>query len=175
MEISEYIKLIPEWLTATGTLLAVIVALYLARRDKSIQCVGDSSIYVVIDPGLTDSRSEYVILTVTNVGTRGFTLKGLSWRMGIVKRKYYFLVPPPNTYSSRIPTKLADGDQAAFYFPIENFRKNDRPLLLTSSPKFFKPIWLLFSCLVVHTTTGQSFTFKMNKSIRQELLDNRDL
>jgi hypothetical protein len=170
---SELLKSLPEWLTAIGTLLAVIVALYLARRDRSIRCIAESTIYVLIDSANVDAASEHVTITVTNIGTRVFTLGGVSWRLGLFKRQNYFLIPPPNQYSSRIPVKLSDGEQASFHFPIAHFRDRDRPTLLTNAPKRFRRFWLLFTRLLVHTTTGQTFAFRVHKSIRQELLGVR--
>lgn len=167
------LQAIPDWLTAIGTLLAVIVALYLARRDRSIRCIAESTIYVLIDSANVNAAAEYVTITVTNIGTRVFTLRGVSWRLGIFKRQTYFLIPPPDAISSRIPAKLTDGEQASFHFPIAHFRDIDRKTLLKNAPTHFRRIWLLFTRLLVHTTTGQTFAFKVHRSIRQELLGTR--
>ena len=82
--ITDWLHLLPEWLTAIGTLSAVIVALYLARRDKQIRCVASAAVYVMLGPGIP--AEEFVQVTVINIGTRGFTVSGISWRTGILKK-----------------------------------------------------------------------------------------
>ncbi len=122
-EVVEFLKLGPDWLSAIGTISAVIVALYLARRDKRIRPVGSATIYVVLERG-TQATPEFVTFTVTNIGTRAFVLTGISWRSGIFKKNHYLVIPPQNELSTRLPVKLADGDQAAVYIPLLEFRHN---------------------------------------------------
>ncbi len=170
---NDILRSLPEWLTAIGTLLAVIVALYLARRDKRIQCVTNTSIYVLIDSANPNSASEFVTIIVTNVGTRVFTISSISWRMGIFKKQNFLMIPALNVYSSTIPVKLNDGEQASFYFPVEDFRRTSITNLLERAPKKFRRLWIWFTRIQVHSTTGDSFTFHIRKSIRQEFRGTR--
>jgi hypothetical protein len=165
---NEFLKSLPEWLTALGTLLAVVVALYLARRDKKIQASVSATVYRLLDPTRQDSP-EFVTVTVTNVGTRSFTLSTIYWQTGVFKRTTYLMVIPVNEYSSRFPLKLADGDQAMYSIPIDDFRRNSLPKF-QSQPRFLSFIWSRFIFVRIVTTTGDGFKFRINRTLRDEIV-----
>lgn len=168
-ETRDLLLLLAEWFAAIGTLLAVVVALYLSSRDRLIRCLANSTIYSLLDSSRNDSP-EFVVLTVTNIGTRSFTMTGMSWRTGIFKRHYFFIVPPQNEYTSRFPVRLIDGEQASIYIPIEAFRTTSLQIILGGRPRFLFQFWVRFMRLVIHTTAGVSVNFKIQKTLRNEIL-----
>lgn len=166
------LQIIADWLAAIGTLLAVIVALYLARRDRLIRCVADSTVYVLLDPARSDFP-HFVTFTVTNIGTRPFTLTGFHWQTGVISKKYFYIVPPENQLTSRLPIKLTDGEQASIYIPLEDFRNTTLPTLLKGQGKHFIYLRVQFMRLIVNTTTGQSMKFKIGKTLRDEIVGKK--
>ena len=163
---------VPDWITAVGTLLAVIVALYLARRDRLIRCVVNTNIYVLVDPTQANHPT-FVTILVTNIGTRSFVLSSISWRTGLLVRIHFVMIPAINEYSSCFPVKLSDGEQANFYFPIDDFQRTTARTILESRSKLFLPIGIRFVKITAHTTAGHSFTFKVSKPLRNLLLGKR--
>lgn len=166
---TDILRLIPEWLTAIGTLLAVIVALYLARRDRLIRCLGSARISHIFVVG-EDNTSIHVAIAVTNIGMRSFVFTGVSWRLGIFKKRNYEFLPPRNEYSNELPIKLQDGEQAKLFIPLEAFRANTIPSITAGQPRFLRPLWLWFMKVIVYTTTGETFGFRVGKDIRREIL-----
>jgi hypothetical protein len=158
---------LPEWLTAIGTLLAVIVALYLSRRDRNVRLSASASIYLLIEQG-SDNHEKFLATSVTNIGTRTFTLSGISLQTGIFKKKYYWIPPPINSYSSKMPIKLADGDQASYYLPMKDFNEHSRKYFVWH-PWIRSIIQSQFIYIRVTVTTGQSFAYRINKTLRDEL------
>ena len=113
------------------------------------------------------------MITITNLGPRVFTVSGVSWRMGGLTKSHFLLLPPADARSSKIPTELTDGKQASYYIQLDNFRKQTIPTLLKGAPKHFRSIWARFTKIIVHTTTGQSFVFKIHEHLRHEILEKR--
>lgn len=161
--------LLPEWLTALGTLLAVIVALYLARRDRLIRCVGNAAVGE-FKGSTSGEHPKYVAITTTNIGTRSFTLSNISLCIGIFKKRSFWMKPVENEYSSPLPTKLSDGEHANFFIPVESFLSKDAPEILRGRPSGFSSLWIRSLRMVVHTSTGDSFKFRVDKTLREEIL-----
>jgi hypothetical protein len=78
------------------------------------------------------------------------------------------MVPPHNEYSSRLPAKLADGEQASYSIPLGDFRKNSLPHF-QRKPKFLSFLWSRFIFIQIIITTGDSFTFRIHKNLRDEI------
>jgi hypothetical protein len=161
-------ELIPIWLGSIGTLAAVIVAPYLAGRDRRINCKVNVNISILMD-NLSDSHSKYLSITVTNSSFRSFTLNGFSWRIGVWSKKYLWQVPPQNEFSSRLPIKLNDGEEAKFFIPIKTFELHIYPELKVNS-KYFKYFTSRFTKIVVNTSV-KNLTFDLNKSFRKVLVN----
>lgn len=167
-QILDLLRLLPDWLSAIGTIAAVIVALFLARRDQRIRLAGSANVYVLFERG--DLKNpHYVALTITNVGTRTFMLTGISWRTGVIKKHHFFILPPANDLSSRLPLKLADGDQAALYLPLEDSREVSLPSIREFRPKHLRWLWNRSHRLIAHTSTREKHYFTIHKTMRTEI------
>jgi hypothetical protein len=112
------IELLAAWLSALGTIGAVVTALYLAQRDNHIRLRISAGIrQLIIRGGGPDSGTEFVSIDIVNAGRRVAVLTGVSWKFGWFSKDAYFQVPPDNLYSDQFPKKLADGDRAALMIP----------------------------------------------------------
>ena len=159
--------ILPQWLGAIGTISAVIVALYLARRDKLIRCKVKITISVIFD-SLSNNYQKYLSIYITNTGYRSFLLTGFTWQRGSIKKKYYDWIPALNNYSFNIPIKLEDGEQAKFFVTYDSFENKLYPILKVKS-KIFSYFLTRFTKIIIHTSL-KSKTFSLTPEFRKELL-----
>lgn len=114
------LEVIGVWVASIGTVAAVIVSLWLARRDGTIRL--QISVSPVLHVGsVTGAMTEYVEIKVLNVGLRKAQVNGIGWHSGLLRRgpcprKRYLQLPgkPP---SSTLPVELSDGQTAVFLLP----------------------------------------------------------
>jgi hypothetical protein len=152
-----FINSFSGWLSAIGTLLAVIVSLYLSRQDSRIRLrvhVGIDKIEATGLKGLVAADSpDYLVITVTNVGRRPATVVSPNWKSRLVPRKALFQLPGAPQLSDRIPIELPDGGIANFVIRLDQFEANDPSEL---SSRFFLPprrLTALFLVLQVRTSS----------------------
>jgi len=113
---------IPEWLSAIGTLLAVIVALYFSRKRRKIECDFESKVSIIYNQ--SGSKSFKVIsISIVNVGTRAFTVNSIYWQYGCFKKKLYYQRADLIEFSTILPAKINDGDEVNIYIPINIFKE----------------------------------------------------
>ena len=75
-----FINTFAGWLSAVGTLLAVIVSLYLARRDSRIRLRVNIGIRkMIIERGvhIVKYAPDFILIAVTNVGSRKKSRPGI--------------------------------------------------------------------------------------------------
>ena len=161
-------EIIPLWLGSIGTLAAVIVALYLARRDREIKCSANVNISLLFDKFST-SQEKYLSITVTNRNYRPLNFTGISWRKGIFRKTYLWQSPPQNEYSTYGTVKLSDGEEAKYLIPITSFEKYIYPKLKVKE-KYFKMFFSRFTKIIVHTSVN-NVTLNLNKQFRKVLVE----
>src|SRR5271163_925550 len=101
-------------LEAISTFGAVIVALYLARRQTT------SKLHIVAGirklAGYGSSVEDHLLIRVTNIGVATTSITGLGWEVGFrPTRRFLQQVPDP---VDSLPHELATGQQLSFYFPL---------------------------------------------------------
>lgn len=168
----DWFYIIPNWLSAIGTLAAVIVALWLSLRDRKLIIRGSATVYVMLDPQ-EKSSEEFVTVTFSNIGSRVINVTGISWRTGFFRKKFYWQIPKFNPYSSPMPIKLSDGDPASYHIPIKDFINNSRSTIAEGMPKIFKSIWVRSILVLVHTSTGQSLNLKLANNLRRLIITGK--
>lgn len=167
----EFINTFAPWLAAVGMLLAVIVSLYLARRDESIRLrISASMIQILVEGGGPEHGRRFVAINVTNVGRRLATVDQLGWRMGLFRRRYYWQRPMQNLYSASLPAKLGDGGHVVFMFPIDEFRDNLNRFVVEDMRQRFVGLKSRLMKVVVTCSTGDQFRQPIDKSLREELV-----
>jgi hypothetical protein len=162
-------------LTAIGTLSAVIVSLWLALRDTRIRLRVNVGIRKILLEGKAYDRvsqePEFLIVTVTNIGRRVVTVRGLLWKNRLIRRRFVFQMPGEAPLSAQFPTKLQDGEQASFSVRLgawaseNDFADHIKRLIP-------KPGWLTirFLRMLVRTSTGELVSAPIEKELRQWLL-----
>lgn len=163
---------ISSTITAIGTLSAVILSLYLARRDRNINIDISTNItrQIILAEEPIPDENEYLSFSVTNIGFRDATITNISWKMGLFDKKYFMQIFDfSNPYITRLPAKLEDGDQANLFVKVDELRQNKDFLNeIYSGP--LKRIWFYFFKVMVSTSTGEEFSSRPNQRVRKMFL-----
>jgi hypothetical protein len=116
-QFSRYHKETIALLQALGTLAAVVVSLWLARRQSRIRFVANIDVRRrFTGPGQSE---ECLNVQVNNLGLISATIGRLQWSVGFwPKRRYLEQAPlhiaPPGLF----PRELSPGQQIDFFFPL---------------------------------------------------------
>jgi hypothetical protein len=120
-----FINTFAPWFSALGTLTAVIVSLYLARRAARLHVRTSLSIINVVNPGQELAQApEFLQIAATNHGDRDAVIRGIMWKQRWPKRKMWVQFPPANPYSTKLPARLTFGEEAQFLFDTSTFNKD---------------------------------------------------
>ena len=166
-EIWEFINSFAPWLSAFGTLAAVITSLYLARRYDRIALkikLGIRKAAVLRKDGLEHSE-ELVWLNITNLGRRSTTITNLHWQPVPWSKKGIIWLAPQNKYSSKFPVSLSDGEDANFALPLEEFRENFKDFAHELFSGINGAVRLSLLKMSVHTSTGAVFKRRPEKPL----------
>ncbi|MBK9596445.1 MAG: hypothetical protein IPO57_14290 [Rhodocyclales bacterium] len=157
-----------NWLSAVGTLAAVIVSLYLARRSGRPRAKVSVGHRIVITPGDKREPPEVIVFRIVNTGDRTIRITNIGWRIGLRNKRYAIQMYDP-TQSSPLPVELAHGQEASWTVPLD---AREDPWLESFSNKMLKPnLWL--SCATIkaqfHTSIGEVFMVKPERDLIQML------
>lgn len=158
--------------TAIGTVSAVIVSLYLARRDRKIRIDISANItrQILLSNPPTPDENEYLSFSITNVGFRDVTIQSVSWEFGIFRKKSFIQIFDfTDPYITKLPAKLKDGDTANLSIKVDDLRKNEDYFRLIYSG-VFKNLWFYWFRIKVYTSTGEEFYSRVNKRVRDMFL-----
>jgi len=152
--------------SAIGTVAAVVLALYLARRDNMIRLLNSVTEGELISQ--TGFRS-VIMINITNIGRRPVQVNSLSWRLGFIKKRFYFIKLDQNDLDNHpLPKKLEDGDQAQYFISFQDFKKIMGDIIpgLTWIRRNHVSISMK---LLVHTSAGKTFIVKPDKILRTQI------
>jgi len=165
----ELINSLATWLSAIGTLAAVVTSLYLARRDAKIDLMINAGIRMLVLGGKVQA-SDFVYLNITNLGRRGATITQLYWKTGIIWKKTYVWIAQQNDLSARIPVKLSDGDEAIFMSTLIDIESSLSKIANDALSGWFGGLKARFIRVGVCTSTGDQFEKRLEKNLRQYFL-----
>ncbi len=168
-----FINTFAPWVSAVGTLLAVIVSLRLAARSARVRLHVSTAIYRLAAPGERFADApEYLQIRAVNHGHRDATVNGLMWsyRPLFGKRRTVAQIPPTDPKSSRLPIKLAFGDAARCFFTMGEFKAGVADFLDMLRQARFPKLAVRRLKAGVYTTTGQEFVRPIDKTVRDALL-----
>lgn len=163
-----FINTFAPWFSAFGTILAVIVSLYLALSERRIKIKINVSHNIVVSENIKGPFPEVLSIYVTNTWHRPVTITSLYWKCGIVGFRKFFYIKPPFEYpSNQLPVVLKEGEYALFHISynpesLDNCVKNIVQEILY--PFFL--INFLSLKLVIITSVGKTFSTRVEKSLR---------
>lgn len=167
IETLSWINAIAAISSAIGTIAAVIVALYLARRDEMLRLRASVARGDVISK--IDSRS-VVMINISNIGRRPVQITSLGWRIGFAKKRHYFLKLDENDPDNHpLPNKLGDGDQAHYFISAPDFDRLMDEIIdgLSWMQRNFVARSMRF---LIHTSAGKVFVVKPAKDLRTHVM-----
>ena len=152
------------WFSAFGTILAVVVSLYLAYLNRKISLNISSNIF------LLDTGGEYFFIKVVNDGYNSVIINNISLQYGLFRKTYIGI--GYNNISSEcstsLPAKIEVGDAVNLCMNID---KEDN-ILENFYNNFLKTnlyINIFTLKIVVNTTSGKSFKNRVSKDIMNEI------
>lgn len=164
-----FINTFAPWFSALGTVSAVIVSLYLARRNRRLDLKVDVSLQT-----LTEERGpsrDYVTISVVNLGGREATITGIGWKIGVFKKRRFAQIPGSSPYSTKTPARLKDGETAMFLMPVQRERDTEAWHLPVEDFGNF-PVLKVYSLKgEVFTSVGKTFSVRADRCIRSLLLE----
>jgi len=166
----QFINSFAGWFSALGTIAAVVLALYFARQDKRIRLRVYAGHRVIVTPGCEGPHPEYLVIGATNVGHREAQITGIGWRIGLLRTRIVEQMPMWNDgISSPLPSRLRDGDEARYYFPLSGVTRwlDD----LTQNVPLPRAKWYLrFARVRVYTSVGKVFEAPLEPGLRRRLV-----
>lgn len=165
------IEVAGTWLSGIGTLLAVIVALYLARIEKAVRLKVSAGVRLVFTQG-QDETPEVIAISVVNLGDRPVVITNVLWKWGLFKRGYAVQVTGSPMDSLKIHQTLEVGHQGSFYIAIDaGDQENWFRRFAENLPKRFRKIWLRRLYVGIATAVGTTIWSPVENTMREKLLE----
>jgi hypothetical protein len=176
-EVRQWLDIGAEYLTAVGTVGAVIVALYLSRKDRREKISVSVAIHYSVGPEQTLADSiRFFGLEATNVGFATVTVTNLCWRVGVFRKKVLYV----NTSglmewpTERPPKTLHRGDWLTVRLPQEQFIGGLTFLLEEASKHPFPTLAFRSLRAGVQTSTKKRFFARPNWDVAKILREQFD-
>jgi hypothetical protein len=176
-EIRQWLDIGAEYLTAVGTVGAVIVALYLSRKDRREKISVSVALHHFVGPGQTMAESiPFFGVTATNVGFATLTVQSLCWRIGIFRKKVLYMIPPmlEEWPTEQLPKTLRRGDWLTIRGPEQRFIDGLTPLLEEANKHPFPTLALRSIRAGVETSTKKQFFARPNWDVAKILREQFD-
>lgn len=172
IETWKFINTFAPWLSAAGTFAAVTVSLYLARADRPLKLEATAGHRIIIEHGngSEEKYPEFLYIQVINTGHRVATITNVGWKVGLFKKRHAIQTVQKDMYSSGIPVKIDDGEEAKWLLSLDvkdNWIERFSGDLLRPHPRW-NLCWLR---LQIHTSVGKTFSAKIEKGLREKLLE----
>jgi|SRR5262245_540631 len=166
-----FINTFAPWFSALGTLTAVIISLYLARRASQLKVRVFPAIVKLVAQGEKLGQSpDFFQIRIVNHG-REAVINGIGWWLRGIKRQNWLVLAPNDQYSAKLPKRLDFGEEATFLFPTATYNKDAKSLLERINGSWFPALTVRFLRVGVFASTGQQFRVRLDKHIRKFLLE----
>ncbi len=168
----KFINTFAPWLSAIGTIAAVVVSLYLARQGSSIKLNITAGHRLRATPGIKGPYPEYLVINIVNIGYRDVQITNIGWKIGFFKKQMQHAIQliEPDGMSSPLPVWLKYGEQANYFIPLglkrewlENFIKDFYKYHTKSRVKHTK-VW-------VSTSLGKTLESTIEDGLQKIILE----
>jgi len=175
-EVRQWLDVGAEYLTAVGTVGAVIVALYFSRKDRREKISVSAAIHYSVGPEQTLAESTRLYgLTATNVGFATVTVQNLCWRVGVLRKKVLYVDTWGLEWPTESPPKtLRRGDWLTVRLPQEQFIGGLTLLLEEVSKHPFPTLAFRSLRAGVETSTKKRFFARPNWDVVKILREQFD-
>jgi hypothetical protein len=168
----EWIDIVTGAATAVGTVGAVIVALYLSRRERRPRLNVEAAI--TLHPAWGDLIGDAprgVTARATNIGLVPISTSGFGWRIGFIRHSFMHQIPPIGVSAA---AKLDYGEQKIIVFPFNGFFENWEPIRTAVSQRRFPRLALRSVRPFFSTTVGKHFCGNLTPWLRDEIRKDFD-
>jgi hypothetical protein len=171
-EFWKFFNTFAPWLSAIGTLAAVLVSLYLARinaRMNKIKLRASVGHRLIMDTGKTGPHEEIINFQVTNIGQREANITTIAWRVGFIRKSQAIQMFDNSRFANELPVLLRDGKQAGWMISLTE----NEGWLTDFCKSLLFPHWRLnigFVRLQVHTSIGKVFETKIEQNLKEKLV-----
>jgi hypothetical protein len=142
------------WVAGIGTIAAVIVALYLARRVEKVRLKVHVGLRVVVLGDGTPFQ-RHLAFNVTNVGERPVTINTVGWAVGKRHARRLAMQPVSGPHTSQYPAELSHGRTVNFMVSFDA-TPNWLREFVTGFVKDVSDSSLKTLVAQVHTSVGQT-------------------
>lgn len=178
-----FINTFAPWLSALGTICAVVMSLYLARKGNRIELdvhagiriegrirgSGQVALFRVgVEIDGHETAPHLVWVSITNIGRRSATITHLFLRPACFWKRGILLTPSPSgsLYSTDFPTTLDDGKSADYGWLVSEFLPTQVAEKFRTEFKGFRgAIKLRLLRVCVGTSTGDVFRCNPEKEL----------
>lgn len=170
----KFINTFAPWLSAAGTILATVVALYLGLSGRREKLQVSAGVWLSIGGGVKQER--FVRIGVTNVGHNELILQNVGWRVSWLKKQHALQmldISPAlaGINTKQLPCKLAPGDAWQYLIPVKYFEANSEKFFDTKLQHVFPAPHIRSLKVVAGTTRGKTFYASAFKEVRKLILD----
>ncbi|MDQ6769836.1 MAG: hypothetical protein M3Z54_07610 [Gemmatimonadota bacterium] len=170
----QFINGFAAWLSALGTVAAVIVALVLARRDRGARLrinAGERLLLTVGEKAGTAPR--YFYISAVNLGAREVVVSGITWQVGYFRKTKMIQIPPEPPLGSALPARLKLGEDVKFMVPREDFHREIASVRNIVSRSRLPRLAARSIRVGVYLSTGEEALERLDAETRQFVLSNR--
>ncbi|MCY4153869.1 MAG: hypothetical protein OXD47_11250 [Gammaproteobacteria bacterium] len=163
-----FINSFAPWLSAVGTIAAVVATIYFAKRGERVRLKISAGHRLLVGQGMPEPFPEYLCIRVVNIGYRDTNVKNIGWKVRLFKKRYAVQNIVQNQFSSKLPVLLRQGEEVNYLIPINketNWLKRFCLDMLMPNPQVhihFVKIW-------VTTSVGITFESKIESSLKKKL------
>lgn len=158
---------IGTWIAGIGTLSAVIVSLWLARRSDRV----DVRAWVGLGTTFGGDGSppiDVLLFSITNRATRPLTVENIGWTVGYWPRRKYCIQTVSDPLSARCPVELQHGRSARFIVSFKATPNWSSEFAAKFLPNRSWPT-LLSLRAQFHTSVGATVTVRPRQDVLQLL------
>jgi hypothetical protein len=102
----ELINSFSNWLSAVGTIAAVVVSLWFASRSMRPRAKVRVGHRLVIETGARGKYPEILVFSIVNTGDRPIRITGIGWKLGVFRWRRQALQMHDARQSSPLPVEL---------------------------------------------------------------------
>jgi hypothetical protein len=163
-----FINSFAGWLSALGTIAAVITALYLSRKEHRVNLEVSAGVRIFFGQGVPQQK--YLYVEVVNIARRPATVTTVCWTAGPFRKQQYWWDVPQNRFSSVLPVTLVDGETARWMMPLEELPANFAEIAGAELSGLSRRMRVRSVKVTVSTSTGEDFHSRLGKDLREKFL-----
>ena len=163
-------SLIAQYAGAIGTISATVVALYFARRDRSIQMDIICEIATIFYPP-SNQNIEIISIRISNIGYREFIIDNLYWKLPFKKIIYSQLYDPIIQGTLTVPTKLTEGCIAEYQIRLSDFEEYAK--IFIDSIKYIPSFFSRYIRFGVYTTKKKKYETIIGNYLREWIVSTK--